>query len=213
VGSLDQSGTLTIDSVGTVTVGGGSGTMTQTGGTTTVATGGDLNVGIVQLEAGLLTGGGTISGNVTNSGGTINPGDPQVLSIDGIFTQTVGGTMDMDLLNTTAGNFDQINVTGDVNLAGALELTLEPGFAASVGDSFEILTWTGTEAGDFTTFANMVNSGGNLYTFEEITLNPGQIDVQVLSVTAAPEPSTFAMLFGALLAAGAVEWRRRRRVL
>ena len=64
---LTQTGTITIDNGGKLTVQGGN-TFDQTSGTTTINTGGQLTAGLVNLEGGTLTGGGTINGSVAVAG-------------------------------------------------------------------------------------------------------------------------------------------------
>jgi hypothetical protein len=100
-------------------------------------------------------------------------------------------------------------VHGNATLGGTLELTLESGFDAAIGTEFEILSWTGSETGNFSTFDNQIFDGNR--TFAEI-FNGNQLDLEVVStVGATPEPSTFGMLFCALLMGAGITWRARRR--
>lgn len=71
---------------------------------------------------------------------TDNPttGIPSVtLALDGSYTQENGSQLEIDLLDTT--DFDRLVATGDAALAGGLEVTASEGFAASAGDTFEVL--------------------------------------------------------------------------
>ncbi len=209
-GNFTNSGTVILSSTGnSLTV--RSGAYTQTGGTTEVDAGNTLQAATIGIDGGTVTGGGTLIGNVTN-GGTINPGDPVSLFITGMFTQTSMGVLNMDLASDTS--FDQVNVTGDVNLDGTLDLTLDSGFTAStptIGTIFDILHWTGIETGDFATFHNVVSSGGWQYTFTELAITGNHLDIQLTGASQTPEPSTFVMLFGGFLAGTGVHWRRRKK--
>lgn len=100
----------------------GGGTMTLTGGNSTFL-----------LSAGELTGaaGATINGSLTNSGlvdfGSAFGG----LAIAGDYTQTAGGTL---TVNTNGILFDWLNVSGQANLGGHLQLVGSQG-----GEAEEIL--------------------------------------------------------------------------
>lgn len=54
----------------------------------------------------------------------------------------------MELGGTTPGSqHDQLSVSGQLNLAGALQITTINGFVLAVGDSFQILTAGGGRSG------------------------------------------------------------------
>lgn len=124
----------------------------NTYGGDTVVYGGTLNltgntgVGQTIVHAGRITGGGTVEGDlVIETGGENHPGGERntgggpfapsaadfPLVVNGNYTQQAGGTLDIDILNTSV--FDKMNVVGDASLAGALTLvqhaTLNPGDA------------------------------------------------------------------------------------
>jgi hypothetical protein len=197
------------------------GAYTQTAGMTTIDSGGQLTASEIDIDGGKLTGGGTIVGNVVVDGGTISPGDPQSMTIIGNYTQVLPGIMDLNF-DTTSG--DQILVTGAVNLGGTLELTLLGGadsFAPLIS-SYTIITWTAGELGNFNNFlmggqtsqslSSLTFDHGTEYFSESFVQNQdgsGELDL-LLTSTAAPEPSTLAMIFGATLFGAAVIRRRRR---
>jgi hypothetical protein len=134
----------------------------QTSGSTTLNTG-TLEASLVDIQAGSLSGTGTIIGNVQNAG-QLNPGlSPGVFTIDGNYTQAALGTLNVELNGTAAGTgYDQLIVNGDVMLDGTLNATL--GFSFVEGDTFLILdntassavagTFAGLLEGQFVTFAN-----------------------------------------------------------
>ena len=110
-----------------------------------VTVGGMLTVG----PRGTVQGNSTIVANVRN-GGSMAPGIvPNVLlpndalgtlHIDGSYTQTSTGALDIQLGSTTS--FDKLTVTGHVTLDGILKLSLFNGFMPVVGNTFQILTAT-----------------------------------------------------------------------
>jgi len=140
----------------------------------------------------------------------LNTGDPQSIHITGDYTQSAAGFMDIDL--ASLNSFGQVNVGGNLNRDGTLNLTLESGFTAALGSSFDIINWVGTRTPtDFSVFNNVIFDGGE--TFQEL-VNGKEIDLVVVTATsAAPEPSTLAMLLCATLMGAGIAWRisRRRR--
>ncbi len=138
---------------GEVTVDGGSSlyrnqNYTQTAGSTTVD--GTLTVvnGSLLLQGGTLTGTGTISGAVNNTGGHIEPGETVgSLAVAGSLTQSASGCLDVELRGTGPDDCDVLEITGNAALGGHLTLTPVDGFTPLVGDSFTILTATGTISG------------------------------------------------------------------
>jgi hypothetical protein len=151
--SLTLSGGFT--TAGSVTLGSGSiltanGSYTQLGGNTALAGGQLKATGGVAIQGGALSGPGTIQGNLTNAG-LIRPGDggTGVLTIQGNYTQTAAGELDVNLGGTTAGTqYDQLAVTGAATLDGILAVKLVNGFSPSLGASFQVLVF-GSRTGDF----------------------------------------------------------------
>ena len=73
--------------------------------------------------------GGTIAGNLVNSGGTINPGDPGPMDIQGSFTQTAGGMVVLDI--DSASIYDTLSISGSASLGGTLELDFRRRFRSA----------------------------------------------------------------------------------
>jgi hypothetical protein len=73
--------------------------------------------------------------------------------IDGNYTQTSPGILNLRIGGTTAGNngYDQLNITGSAALAGTLNVSLINGFSPSSGDVYQIVTFA-SESGDFDTY-------------------------------------------------------------
>ena len=105
-------------------------TVTQDSGTTTIDEG-TLEIvdstkkvaeGGLQIKGGVLDGSGTIEGNVTIDGGAINVGhSPGLMVINGNFTQTANGLMNMEVWGAIPGRlYDQLRVNGNAYLGGTL---------------------------------------------------------------------------------------------
>jgi T5SS/PEP-CTERM-associated repeat protein len=176
---LTSNGVININAGGTLehsfanlVAGGGSRTTVHPGGTIELLSGSELDV-----NGGLLTNDGTISGTVNvnygslakgagtygvvnvNEGGVYAPGSSPGISTaaavefeNGNFS-TAAPRLVMELAGATAGTqYDQLHVTGPLSLAGVLEVMLVNGFVPSAGQSFDILDW-GSLAGTFTSLA------------------------------------------------------------
>ena len=151
----------------------------QTAGQT-VLNGGDLaftNGEPYDIQGGLLTGEGTITGDVANAGGSVAPGfSAGVIDIDGNYTQATGGTLEIDIAGLSQGTgYDLLTVSETASLGGHLEVILPGGgFAPVPGDSFQILT-AGSVVGEFDT-VSAVNLSPYLnmevvYTATDVTLD------------------------------------------
>src|SRR5262249_27221138 len=109
--------------------------------------------------SGLLGGGGTIGGNLTNSGVVSpghSPGSVGTLTVNGNYTQTANGTLRIEIGGTrTAPNqFDLLRVGGHASLAGTLQLVSLNNFHLQVGDKISFLTAQGGVSGTFDTIQN-----------------------------------------------------------
>jgi len=97
--------------------------------------------GMIIMQNGVLSGGGSIDGDVANLGGTIAPGNsPGRMVIKGDLIQAEDGNLSIELAGTAAGSeHDVLQVDGLVSLGGALEVSLLDGFEPTAGDTFDIL--------------------------------------------------------------------------
>jgi outer membrane autotransporter protein len=105
---------------------------------------------------GLLGGNGTIGGDLTNSG-IVNPGrvnSPGTLTVAGNYTQTAGGTLQIEIAGTALGQFDLLAVGGHASLAGTLQLVSLGNFKLQVGDIVTFLTAAQGVSGTFSTILN-----------------------------------------------------------
>ncbi|HLQ69495.1 MAG TPA: autotransporter-associated beta strand repeat-containing protein [Gemmatimonadales bacterium] len=137
----------------------GTGTLTLSGtntysGTTTVSTGtllvnGTQATSPVSVNGGTLGGAGTVGAiTTTAAGGSVSPGQvgPGILSSGNVNWSTGAPSFVVQLNGTTAGTgYDQLNVTGTVNLSGAT-LSGTMGFTPPTGSTFAIITNDGSDA-------------------------------------------------------------------
>ncbi len=139
---------------------------TSAGGAINIA-GGDLNVSgsstnngsisIANTRTATFAGNVTGAGNYTGTGSAVfsanfSPGNgPGNISFGGKVTLASTATLNIELGGTTAGSqFDAIHVAGQLNLGGALNVSLINfgTYIPAAGDSFHILYW-GSRVGTF----------------------------------------------------------------
>ncbi|HET9300910.1 MAG TPA: hypothetical protein VFO11_13260, partial [Candidatus Polarisedimenticolaceae bacterium] len=114
----------------------------------------------LDIQGGYLGGMGTVAGSVVSSG-AVRPGQFfGVLTIDGSYTQTAQGTLNVQIGEPPADSDpNRLVVTGAVALSGTLKVVLANGYVPINGDMFTILT-APEIAGSFTTFDVPRLSGG-----------------------------------------------------
>ena len=157
----------------------------QTAGESRLA-GGALAFETAQIEGGMLTGPGTVSGNIINSGGLVSPGaSAGTMVTNGTYTQGSSGSLLIELGGLLDGQFDFLDVNGPACLDGRLEIAFLDGFWPQVGDTFRVLEYSSR----FGTFADIdvLTSG---YTFDALYGSTGM----TLVTTAVPEPATLGLL-------------------
>ncbi|MEM1027165.1 MAG: dockerin type I domain-containing protein [Planctomycetota bacterium] len=97
------------------------------------------------LTDGAIGGTGTIKGFIANTGATVDPGaSPGTLTIDGGYTHEAGATLLIEIGGVAPGEFDVLNVLGDVDLlGGTLELVFtNDDFFIPTGTTFDALVAT-----------------------------------------------------------------------
>jgi hypothetical protein len=132
---------------------------TQTAGATLLNGGNLTSTQTLNIQGGILGGAGTVTANVNNAGGQVNPGSsPGILNITGNYTQGASGALNIEIGGLTVGSqFDRLQVSGSAALNGTLNISLINSFMPSGGNSFQILTF-GSRSGDFATY-NGLNIG------------------------------------------------------
>jgi hypothetical protein len=223
VDSLHNTGELHAASGGTFTVQGpaihNAGTFVLTDADMTVTDPGALrNPGTIILNngrtftrtggtfesTGTLTGSGTFDVSTTtftNSlNGVINPGNG-IGSLEFVGDVTIiSGAINIELNGRTpVTEHDVLNVSGNITLAG--ELGIIQGFTPVGGDTFQILTFTGTRTGEFETITGDDIGGGNalipFYDAQNITLQVGRPTDQVVVISAEAFDRVGALISGA----------------
>jgi len=103
-----------------------------------VRNGGEVKGTVYVGSGGTLTGNGLITGNVTNLGGTVKPGNsPGTLHVAGDYSQD-GGLIVIEIAGPSA--FDILDVTGAVMLDNVLiRFVFTGGFGPSAGAAFDFL--------------------------------------------------------------------------
>jgi len=161
--------------------------------------------------AGAVTFNGLVSGagNFTGSGSAIfaggySPGDsPALVTHAGNLTFDSTNRLIMEIGGLARGTgYDALDVEGLLTFGGELDLDFINGFTASLGDSFDLFDW-GNATGSFSLLNLPDLSDGLAWDFSQL------YSTGTLSVTAIPEPSTYAALTG-VAALGCVLLRRRK---
>jgi autotransporter-associated beta strand protein len=167
------------------------------------------NAGTI-LTGGTTTGAGGISGPVgINPSATLSPGTSgtgagtTAILNTGALTLVSASNFNVDLNSLTAGTgYDQLDVTGTVNVSGC-NLGVTVGGAFALGDKFFITLNDGTDlvTGTFAQVGTVTANNGYTFLINYIDNGDGGLvgnDIS-LTLTAIPEPSTW---IGAMLALG-----------
>ncbi len=189
----------------------GTGTLTVGSGTTVTApqiligTLGTVNVGQGCPACTPSTLGGTLVGNVTNNG-TLDP--LTVTNIVGNYSQGGGGTTILDVSSATS--YGQLDVSGNVEVGGTLDLDFTHGFDHPlVGTTFDLINYTGSFSNDGLV-VDLIGCGN-------CRINPlssfanGQFTVTIMSTPA--EPETLVLLAISLIAMVVFVGRMRNSIL
>jgi hypothetical protein len=214
--NFTQAGTATVNAGSRMVV--SAGDYVQTGGQTTVD--GTLQVegagASVDIGGGRLGGGGVIrftgggAQAVNNTAGTLAAGDsPGILTIENAaYAQSAGGVFEYELSGAApgAGGHDLLVVdTGVADLAGLLDIILDPSFAASLtlGDQFEVIrlinggSFLGGNEADQLFDAVAVDLAG--FAFDQF-ISGSSLFVSVARVADVPVPASALLLVPGLLA-------------
>jgi hypothetical protein len=164
----------------------GVGSYTQTAGSTAL-NGGTINGGALSINEGALSGSGTINATVTNGGQAIpgGAGAAGILTINGTYTQTATGALDIDIGGTTASTqYDQLAVSRAATLDGTLDVALINGFQPAFGNSFQVVTF-GSSAGNFATY-NAPSLASGLFLDSDFTASSLTLDIDRVAIGGAP---------------------------
>ncbi len=189
---------------------------TYSGGTTVAAgtllvnnatgSGSGTGSGAVAVQSGATLGGsGTVGGAATvASGGYLTGGTDGgigTLGFDSSLETAGGSTWLIDLFESTSGQSDRIEVGGSLSLGGAT-LELQRSGTFTLGNTYTIATYGAGLSG---TFEGLLQ--GDVLHGYQIDYGSG-IGSGAITLTAVPEPGTFALLGAGL---GGLLLRRARR--
>ncbi|XHR29715.1 MAG: autotransporter-associated beta strand repeat-containing protein [Chthoniobacteraceae bacterium] len=223
LGATTLKGTSTLKGyniASSVTVASGTTTLSGTTKSTSalsVSAGATLNAdGTIAGSAtvgGLLKGNSTITGNLTLTSGTLAPGNSAgITKVQGNFSTDASSTLVAEVSGTDAGtSYDQVQVSGNVTLAGTLDLSTLSGL--TLGSTITLIdnTGSGTTTGYFVTLI----TSGSTYTLtsnSNYTFTVGSTEYLLsytsstegdgysndVTLTVVPEPSTWAMVMGGI---------------
>lgn len=173
-----------------------------------VIDGGHLSIaGTAQLDAdpvldsGVLTGAGTVGGDVMNAGGVVRPGSGVgTLRVTGAYSQGAAGRLELDIEGTGAGSgHDALAVGGAVAPGGALGIVRTQSFVPADDAVFQIVTSGSPVAGDFATSTGGDLPGGGRLTAERPQQSPFGLR---LVVTRVPPPTAGKPRITGLVALG-----------
>ena len=134
----------------------------------------------------------TTASALANSGALVMD-NVSSLKVNGTYSQTAAGTLDVDLGGATPTLYSQLAVTGSASLNGTLNVALNVGFTPTYLETFDILTTTGFVTG---TFSGPAPAGFTV-----------QYNSNSVILTAVPEPACTSLI----MAVGAGLMARRRR--
>ena len=145
--------------------------------------------GLELLVGSSLLGEGTVSGNVTNTAGSLLP---DAMTLSGDYVQGAAGDLSIGIGGLVQGSeYDFVDISGAATLAGTLLLQLEDGFLPSVTDTFVILEADGGVSGTFDSVVGLDGSSWSVsylstqvaMTFEGISVpEPGSVFLWVIGI-------------------------------
>jgi outer membrane autotransporter protein len=133
----------------------GTGSLTKDGLGEVILTGMNTYSGGTILSHGVLTVGGPQAlgtGNMVVNGGILRA-DPQPINVKGNYTQTAGGTLQLQVAGPNPGQYDTLTVGGNAALGGTLQL-ISLGFQPKAGNLLTLVSTGGVVSGQFVQFVD-----------------------------------------------------------
>ncbi len=214
-GTMVNAGTFEVGPVGQVS---GTGTYSQTAAAAQTIINGTFAHNM-NLQAGSLSGTGTMTGAVINSGGLVQPGSsivPGTLTLAN-YTQSAYGRLDLKIGGLLAGSqYDVLKVSGQGTFGGSLSVRLINGFTPGLGNTFNLLTCSfgcsGLNSGTlFGGGVSLPSLASGLAWLSGLTDGGHDFSLTVVAAAAsAPEPGMLLLVGSGLL--GLLVWRWLRQV-
>jgi hypothetical protein len=205
--STGANGMVKVDNGSMITIGSTSGAANP------MASAGDIQVN----QGGTLGGAGTIKANLVDNG-TVAPGDPVTLTLNGDYSQTAAGVLVLDIGGANSSDYDHLVINGSLTLDANSKLVLDfiNGYAPADGTVFpNLITYQSLGLGSPDYLPSNVTIEGLTGFTGVVAPSAGLdgIDLDVITggsaVEAVPEPSTWAML---LLGGGALFFIFRSKI-
>lgn len=124
--------------------------LTNNGGTITIEDGANLICKGDLINMGRISGTPTVEGSFLNSGTLASGNASGILAVKGNYAAQAMAVQNVKVAGTTSGSYNQLNVSGNVQLNGTLNVTLSNGFLPSGSDP-DLRIITGTINGKFAT--------------------------------------------------------------
>ncbi len=149
-----------------------------------------------------VQGAGSTTGNIEYAASYRPSNSPNAVSVQNVLLDTTS-TLIMGLAGTTPGSgYDQLDISGQATLNGALDIDFLDGFMPSAGQSFDI--FSGKTTGTFSQISLPALANGLQWNTSNLYAT-GTISV-------VPEPSALGLLGAGGIGLLGWAWRRRRRL-
>ncbi len=160
--------------------------------------------GVANIQGGLVSGTGTIVGDVNNTGGTVGPGNsPGTLNIDGNYMQAAAATLAIEIAGLFS--FDLLDITGDATIDGTISVSLLGGYAPTIGDTFRILVANSLN-GTFNTNLLPTSSGIPIF---DVVYGADFIELTTVANSAVPLPAAVWFLLSGLAGLGVFSRKKK----
>ena len=130
-------------------------------------------------------------GNVTVNGGTLRA-DPQPINVKGNYTQTAGGTLQLQVAGANPGQYDTLNVGGNAALGGTLQV-ISLGFQPKAGNQLTLVSTGGVVSGRFAQFIDPFSAAEKGFTLAGLIYNSNSVILEFRTAASfALTPNQFA---------------------
>jgi T5SS/PEP-CTERM-associated repeat protein len=143
-------------------------------------------------------------------GGTFT-GDPGPITVIGNINFQMGSMLDLEIAGTGAGQFDQLNITGNGLFHGTIDLDFINGFTPVTGETFDLINVSGLAnfSGDTVNVLGLPPG----FNFTESFANGEFVLTTEGGTTPTPEPGTWALLAMGIAAMLLLRRRAGKRIV